>query len=90
MPEVLYDTRFAQGNSSRESLTVYPSHTNCCLKFLREYLTDSHVNQLSNLTVLDLSDNKLTTLPEAIKQLSQLEKLDLRENRLNIPAKILG
>ncbi|MFM6183550.1 MAG: leucine-rich repeat domain-containing protein [Dolichospermum sp.] len=41
-------------------------------------------------TTLDLSNNQLTTLPEAIKQLSQLEKLDLRGNQLNIPPEILG
>src|SRR5687768_9403987 len=40
------------------------------------------VFELSQLTVLDLSDNQLTSLPESISRLKKLTSLGLRKNKL--------
>jgi len=41
------------------------------------------MGNLTSLQTLDLSYNKLTTLPESMGNLSSLKKLDLRNNELN-------
>jgi Leucine-rich repeat (LRR) protein len=41
------------------------------------------LGQLSNLEWLDLSHNKITSIPEAVGQLSNLKWLDLSHNRIN-------
>ncbi len=40
------------------------------------------IGQLKNLSFLDLRNNQLTTLPEAIRQLKNLQSLELQENKL--------
>ena len=54
-----------------------------CLSLARNRLTESRPNlfqQLSNLMVLDLSKNRLNSLPKALKSLVSLQTLDMGEN----------
>jgi Leucine-rich repeat (LRR) protein len=49
-------------------------------------LNEDHFSHLSELTILILRENKLSTLPESIVKLSKLERFDLSNNDLsNLP-----
>lgn len=45
-------------------------------------MTADHVQHLPAISVLDLRDNKLATLPDEIAQLQSLERLDVTNNDL--------
>jgi internalin A len=59
-----------------------------CKKVIKEL--PSEIEQLSNLTSLDLWINQLTTLPNAIGQLTNLKSLDVSNNHLTTLPDAIG
>uniref|UniRef100_A0A8C7Q482 Leucine-rich repeat-containing protein 40 n=1 Tax=Oncorhynchus mykiss TaxID=8022 RepID=A0A8C7Q482_ONCMY len=55
-----------------------------------EVLEAEHLKHLSTLSVLELRDNKVKTLPEEIKLLQGLERLDLVNNDISRLSHIIG
>ena len=61
-----------------------------CLCKLEHALSSPHLD-LSKIKRLDLSSNKLTSLPPSIEKMVYLEELNLRENSLcNLPTYLKG
>ncbi len=48
------------------------------------------VFQLTNLKILDLSENQITSIPKALGQMSNLRELDLRANQITCIPEALG
>ncbi|XP_038664994.1 leucine-rich repeat-containing protein 69 isoform X2 [Scyliorhinus canicula] len=94
LPAELQLTELNLGNNSFEELPDVLKHLRQLKKLhlfgnKLETLSPSVFESLTNLVLLNLSNNKLTTLPEEIHRLEQLKYLTLNNNQLeSIPSKL--